>query len=166
MIALSTQTTDALTYEAALARVADVEAQQQHWTERRELVRAELETLQAQAGAAALAGTSTSTLATRISRLQTQQQIVERAIAALGAQHQAAHQVAQQARIAELRQEVAAKQAAAAAVLREAAPHLDALERIEGVRPYFERSRSLALEQEADRIARSIEWLERRLETS
>ena len=68
------------------------------------------------------------------------------------------------ARIAELRAQAAEKRAQAVAISAQAAPHLDALERIEGTRPAFAQARSMGLHHEADHIDRSIEWLESRLE--
>ncbi len=157
-------TTVELTYEAAQAETARLAEEQGRWTEKRAQLAADLDALQARAGADALAGTSTTTIAERIRGMETEVQIADRALQAIDLQQHEAGQVAQRARIAELRAQAAAKREQAAAISAEAEPHLAALERIEGTRPYFEQSRSLALHREADHIDRSIEWLESRLE--
>ncbi len=153
-----------LTLEAAEAETARLQAQQRTWTERRAQLAADLDALHAQAGEQALAGTSTTEIAERIARMGTEVQIADRALQALDLKIQDATRAAQRARIADLRAQASAKRQAAAAISMEAALHLEALERIEGTRPTFAQARSLGLHHEADRIDRSIEWLESRLE--
>ena len=157
-------TTMELTYDAAQAETQRLVEQRQSWTDKRAALQTSLEATHARAGDAALAGTSTAKIAEQIGRTQMELQIAERALQALEVKEHEAKRSAQRARIAELRTQAAEKRAQAVAVSAKAAPHMDALFRIEGVRPFFERSRSCDLELEADRIDRSIEWLESRLE--
>lgn len=150
-------TTMELTYEAAQTETARLQEQQQVWTEKRAQLQAELEEMQANATEAALAGVSTSTIAERISQIQMEIPIAGRALQALEGQQKEAKRAEGLAYTEQLRQQVVDLQAKAAALRAEAEPHFQAIERIQGVRPWFQNGREFDLEMRADMIQRSVE---------
>ncbi len=140
------------THDAAQAEVDRLHEQHNEWTDRRAALVAELEATRHAAGADALAGKSTAEIAERITRLQTEVQIADRALQALDTKIDEAKRVTRYARIADERAQAAQMREQAAAIRAEAEPLLLELERIEGVRPEFGRNaRSVQLEFAADR---------------
>lgn len=154
-----------LTYEAAQAETQRLAEQRQSLTDKHAALQASLEATQASAGEAVLAGTSTTKIVEQIGRMQTELQITERALQALGLKEHEARQREQRARIADLRRQAVENREQAAAIRAEAEPYLAALERIEGVRPELgQYARSERLEYQAHRIDLNTEELAFRME--
>ncbi len=152
-----------LTHDAAQAEVDRLHEQHNEWTHRRAALAAELEATRYAAGADALAGKSTAEIAERITRLQTETQIADRALQVLDTKLDEAKRLTRHARIADDRARAVQLREEAAAIRAEAEPHLAALERIESVRPNLGRSRSQQLEDHAYRLELNAEELEFRM---
>ncbi len=121
--------------------------------------------LQGHAGEQALAGDSTAEIADRITRMQTEAQIADRALQALDTKIEEAKRVTRHARIADERARAAQLREQAAAIRAEAEPLLLELEKLEGVRPEFGRAaRSVQLKFAADRWEIGAEYQQFRLE--
>ena len=144
-------------YEAAQAEVGRLQAQHQHWIDKRAALVTSLETLEAGAGQAALAGEPTNMLADQMSRLESEIRIVDQALVALTEHQQQAHVAALLARIVHERQQALDLLHQAAALRGQVQPHLNAIEALEGVRYYHHQPRTVRLEEEADRWLRQAE---------
>ena len=154
-----------LTHDAALAEVTRLLEQQREWTRKRDQLGTDLAMLQAHAGEQALAGDSTAEIADRITRMQTEAQIADRALQALDTKIGEAKRVTRIARIADERARAAQMREQAAAIRAEVEPLLLELERIEGVRPEFGRNaRSVQLEFAADRWENGADYQQFQLE--
>ncbi len=153
-----------LTHDAAQAEVTRLLEQQREWTRKREQLGADLALLQGHAGEQALAGDSTAEIADRITRMQTEVQIADRALQALDTKIDEAKRVTRHARIADERARAAQLREQAAAIRAEAEPHMAALERIEGVRPMLGRCKSQLLEEKAHRFDLGAEYQQFQLE--
>ena len=105
------------THDAAQAEVDRLHEQHNEWTQRRAALAAELEATRHAAGADALAGKSTAEIAERITRMQTEAQIAERALQALDTKIDEAKRVTRHARIADERQHAAQLREQAAAII-------------------------------------------------
>ena len=144
-------------YDDALAAVARLDQQVQQWGDTRAALTHALETLEANAGHAALAGEPTAKLADQLSRLQAEIRIADQALAALAEQQHQADIAARLARIVESRQQALAAFQEAAAVRAQVQPQLDAIEAIEGVRFSHPNPRSARLERQAHRMLEGAE---------
>ena len=143
-----------ITYEDALAEIERLQQQVQQWGAKRAALTQALETLEANAGHAALAGEPTAKLADQLSRLEAEIRIANQALVALAEQQAQADVAARLARIIESRQQALTCFQEAAAVRAQAEPHLAALEAIEGGRFAHPTPRSARLEMAGQR------WLE------
>jgi len=148
---------------AANNEVTRLTTQQQSWTEKRAQLVRTIADVKANAGASALAGTSTSKMADQVSRLHAEVEITDQALATLASQMEHAKAAVTLARIDDTRRRVVELSHEAQAAVAAAKPHLDALEVLEGVRYAHPRSKVAGLELDLNRQVLFAEHLEHRL---
>ena len=138
-------------HEQAEAHVEELTTKRESWAQKQaQLVSARAD-LQRNAGAAALEGTPTAKIADQLSRITSEIDIAGQALAAIDAQIAAAEIETRVARILDQRAKVAAMLQEAYASEEAIKPHLDAIEKLTGLRYGHMQSRAVSLIQNATR---------------